>query len=145
MVIYSDTGRQFSIIKTSYRIAWAMKLLTTRPSSMFILGPYVLKILAILISVTRNIKYESDNFYFTKTYQMCSSIRNKWDIIFTYSMLPMIVKHQCLSYPLSFIITTPNPFNTNHTTSMSSFHDLLNPIKKRGNAVNLPIGLTFPQ
>ena len=31
-----------------YQITWATKLLTTRPSSMHIRGPYVLKILAIL-------------------------------------------------------------------------------------------------
>ena len=31
--------------------AWARKLLTTRPSSSDIFGPYVLKILATLISI----------------------------------------------------------------------------------------------
>lgn len=35
----------------TYRSAWAIKLLTTRPSSIFIRGPYVLNILAIRISV----------------------------------------------------------------------------------------------
>ena len=38
------------------RSAWAMKLLTTRPSSIFMRGPYVLKIRAIRISVRRRRK-----------------------------------------------------------------------------------------
>ena len=40
-------------LQKTYRSAWAMKLLTTRPSSIFMRGPYVLNILAMRISVEK--------------------------------------------------------------------------------------------
>lgn len=83
-----------------------MKLLTTRPSSIFIRGPYVLKILAMRISInmkeTMSAKLlpRKTRFHMEKVY------------IFTYPMLPMIVKHQCLSHTLPLIIAAPNPYCT---------------------------------
>lgn len=52
LLIYPSL-KLWSILST-HRSACAIKLLTTRPSSIFMRGPYVLKILAIRISVKEN-------------------------------------------------------------------------------------------
>ena len=80
-----------------------MKLLTTRPSSIFIRGPYVLKILAMRISI--NIRETMSAILLPRKTRFHMEKVNT----FTYPMLPMIVKHQCLSHTLPLVIAAPNP------------------------------------
>ena len=70
-------NQNFRNMKKSYLSAWAIKLLTTRPSSMFIRGPYVLKILAIRISVIKA-KHESTNCMKTWWVNFSKAMKTWW-------------------------------------------------------------------
>ena len=78
-----------------------------------------MKILAILISVIGSpFRYIKNSHQTTLFYR--ETEREK----VTYSMLPMVIKHQSLSHSLPLIITTPNTCNTQWETSLSMLHIL---------------------